>query len=78
MEFALQRGVLVASIAAGGTCGYAVTTAGQLFFWGKTKNTGEATMYPKVVEDLRGWKALVGLGRIVALRHRPSTSHQII
>ncbi|XP_071806034.1 protein RCC2 homolog [Asterias amurensis] len=30
--------------------------ADQLFFWGQTKSSGEATMYPKPVPDLTGWK----------------------
>ncbi|KAJ1618588.1 regulator of chromosome condensation 1/beta-lactamase-inhibitor protein II [Pavlovales sp. CCMP2436] len=29
--------------------------AGATFFWGRTKSTGEATMYPKAVADLHGW-----------------------
>lgn len=29
---------------------------GGLYFWGQNKSTGEATMYPKPVLDLNGWK----------------------
>ncbi|XP_022085446.1 protein RCC2 homolog [Acanthaster planci] len=40
-----------------GTCySMAKTDHEQLFFWGQTKSTGEATMYPKTVQDLSGWK----------------------
>ena len=42
-------------ICAGATCSYALTRGGQMFFWGRTKSSGEATMYPKPVYDLNGW-----------------------
>ena len=29
---------------------------GALYFWGVAKSSGEATMYPKLVQDLSGWK----------------------
>lgn len=29
---------------------------GQLYFWGQTKTSGEAAMYPKQVQDLGGWE----------------------
>lgn len=48
--------VAAKAIAAGSTCTYAVASTGALFFWGRTKSTGEATMYPRPVTDLRGWK----------------------
>ena len=32
---------------------FLVRFAGQVFFWGQAKTTGEATMYPKPVQDLR-------------------------
>ncbi len=28
---------------------------GLLYFWGQNKSSGEATMYPKNVQDLNGW-----------------------
>lgn len=43
------------SLYAGSTYSMAVSM-GQLFFWGQTKLSGEATMYPKPVQDLMGWK----------------------
>lgn len=30
--------------------------SGVLFFWGQSKSSGEATMYPKPVHDLQGWE----------------------
>lgn len=48
VTFANQRGVFVTAVSAGATCCYATSSQGQLFFWGRTKSTGEATMYPKV------------------------------
>ncbi|XP_005090313.3 protein RCC2 [Aplysia californica] len=44
------------SIAAGSTYSLAVSEHGALYFWGLTKMSGEATMYPKLVQDLSGWK----------------------
>ena len=29
---------------------------GMLYMWGQNKPTGEATMYPKPVQDLNGWQ----------------------
>ncbi|XP_077998903.1 protein RCC2-like [Glandiceps talaboti] len=46
----------VGHIHAGSSFSMAVTEQGQLYFWGQTKTTGEATMYPKPVQDLTGWK----------------------
>lgn len=40
----------------GSSFSLAVHEHGALFFWGQAKSTGEATMYPKVVQDLAGWK----------------------
>ena len=37
-------------------CYSASSATGALFFWGQSKPTGEATMYPKLVQDLSGWK----------------------
>mmetsp|Transcript_28149 Transcript_28149/g.53249 ORF Transcript_28149/g.53249 Transcript_28149/m.53249 type:complete len:574 (-) Transcript_28149:362-2083(-) len=42
-------------ITAGATCSYALSAGGQMFFWGRTKASGEATMYPKPLHDLNGW-----------------------
>lgn len=28
---------------------------GTVYSWGQTKRTGEANMYPKLVQDLSGW-----------------------
>jgi len=44
------------SIAAGSTYSLAVSEHGALYFWGVAKSSGEATMYPKLVQDLSGWK----------------------
>ncbi|XP_071496577.1 protein RCC2 homolog, partial [Diadema antillarum] len=46
------------TIEAGSSYCMAVTEQGtkeQLYFWGQAKTTGEATMYPKPVQDLSGW-----------------------
>ncbi|XP_031554442.1 protein RCC2-like [Actinia tenebrosa] len=43
------------SIFAGSTYSMAICQ-GQLYFWGQTKLSGEASMYPKPVQDLCGWK----------------------
>lgn len=37
-------------------CLIIVIFAGGLFFWGVTNTSRESTMYPKVVQDLCGWK----------------------
>ncbi|XP_001639937.2 protein RCC2 homolog isoform X2 [Nematostella vectensis] len=42
-------------IFAGSTYSMAVCM-GQLYFWGQTKQSGEAAMYPKPVQDLSGWQ----------------------
>mmetsp|Transcript_7464 Transcript_7464/g.8614 ORF Transcript_7464/g.8614 Transcript_7464/m.8614 type:complete len:570 (-) Transcript_7464:147-1856(-) len=39
----------------GATCTYAIQKCGKVFFWGRTKSTGEAVMYPKPIPDLSGW-----------------------
>ena len=44
----------VSSVHAGASYSMAVS-AGQLYFWGQTKSTGDATMYPKPVRDMSGW-----------------------
>uniref|UniRef100_A0A2C9LAP6 Uncharacterized protein n=1 Tax=Biomphalaria glabrata TaxID=6526 RepID=A0A2C9LAP6_BIOGL len=49
-----NRGALM--IAAGSTYSLAVSEHGALYFWGQTKTSGEANMYPKLVQDLCGWK----------------------
>jgi len=45
----------IVDVSAGATCTYAISATRALFFWGRTKSTGEATMYPKGVADLHGW-----------------------
>ncbi|KAM9217761.1 LOW QUALITY PROTEIN: protein RCC2 [Leptosomus discolor] len=45
-----------AQIYAGYTCSFAVSEIGGLFFWGATNTSRESTMYPKIVQDLCGWK----------------------
>jgi hypothetical protein len=35
-------------------CDDDLNVCGQTFFWGRTKTSGEATMYPKPVYDLNG------------------------
>ena len=51
-------------IGAGGLCGFARTnTESKLYFWGQTKPTGEATMYPKPWYDLAPFLvSTVGVG----------------
>jgi alpha-tubulin suppressor-like RCC1 family protein len=46
----------VTSVHAGSQFHYALTQYKQTYFWGQTKSTGEATMYPKAVHDLSGWE----------------------
>lgn len=41
---------------AGATHSMALDMNGLLYFWGQNKSSGEATMYPKNVPDLCGWK----------------------
>lgn len=41
---------------AGSSHSMALDVHGVLYFWGQNKSSGEATMYPKVVQDLCGWK----------------------
>lgn len=41
---------------AGSQFSMALDVHGVLYFWGQNKSSGEATMYPKVVQDLCGWK----------------------
>eukprot|EP00240_Pyramimonas_obovata_P000710 CAMPEP_0118933624 /NCGR_PEP_ID=MMETSP1169-20130426/12092_1 /TAXON_ID=36882 /ORGANISM="Pyramimonas obovata, Strain CCMP722" /LENGTH=564 /DNA_ID=CAMNT_0006876407 /DNA_START=103 /DNA_END=1797 /DNA_ORIENTATION=- len=43
------------AITAGATCSYVHTVGSQMFFFGRTKSTGEAVMYPKPLGDLNGW-----------------------
>ncbi|RWS06750.1 RCC2-like protein [Dinothrombium tinctorium] len=49
----INRGVK--RIWAGSTFSLALDENGILYFWGQTKSSGEATMYPKAVQDLSGW-----------------------
>ncbi|XP_060578090.1 protein RCC2-like [Ruditapes philippinarum] len=43
-------------IAAGSTFTLGLNEYGALYLWGMTKLTGEANMYPKLVQDLSGWR----------------------
>lgn len=43
------------SIHAGGTFSMALSELGVLYFWGMNNHGGEATMYPKPIQDLTGW-----------------------
>ncbi|XP_023210764.1 protein RCC2 homolog [Centruroides sculpturatus] len=46
----------VKRVYAGGTYSMAINEFGVLYFWGQHKTTGEATMYPKPIQDLAGWQ----------------------
>lgn len=50
----INRGIK--QVWAGGTYCLALDENGILYFWGQTKSSGEATMYPKQVQDLSGWQ----------------------
>lgn len=41
---------------AGSSHSMALDVNGLLYFWGQNKSSGEATMYPKNVQDLCGWR----------------------
>lgn len=43
-------------IQAGSTFSLGVSEHGALFMWGQQKPAGEAAMYPKLVQDLSGWR----------------------
>ncbi|KAL1465040.1 hypothetical protein WDU94_004635 [Cyamophila willieti] len=45
----------VKAIFCGSTYTFAINDLGQTFFFGVTKKTGEANMYPKPFHDLSGW-----------------------
>lgn len=45
----------IKSIHCGSSYCLAVTEHGAVYFWGQTKKTGEAVMYPKPIQDLHGW-----------------------
>lgn len=45
----------VKQIWCGGTFSMALDVHNLLYFWGQAKSSGEATMYPKNVQDLNGW-----------------------
>ncbi|KAK3789102.1 hypothetical protein RRG08_029851 [Elysia crispata] len=49
-----NRGAVM--LGAGSSYSLAVSEHGALYFWGQTKTSGDATMYPKLVQDLSGWK----------------------
>jgi hypothetical protein len=46
-------------LVSGSTFTLAISVSKQLYFWGKLSNSsrGEATMYPKLVDDLYNWKS---------------------
>ncbi|XP_021743802.1 protein RCC2 homolog [Chenopodium quinoa] len=44
-----------AIVSAGGVSSACTAAGGQLYMWGKMKNTGDDWMYPKPVMDLSGW-----------------------
>lgn len=48
-----KRGAM--KVFAGSTFSIALDENGLLYFWGQTKSSGEATMYPKNIQDLCGW-----------------------
>ena len=43
-------------ITCGAACSMVIRKSGVTNFWGKTKTSGEATMYPKPIADLHGWR----------------------
>ena len=43
-------------ITCGSACTLVIRNSGKTVFFGKTKTSGEATMYPKVIDDLQGWR----------------------
>jgi len=43
-------------VAAGSTFSFGLSEHGALYLWGITKAVGEAAMYPKLVQDLSGWR----------------------
>lgn len=43
-------------ITCGSACTLVIRNSGKTMFFGKTKTSGEATMYPKVIDDLNGWR----------------------
>lgn len=45
-----------AKVFAGASHSMALDVNGLLYFWGQNKSSGEATMYPKNVQDLCGWR----------------------
>ncbi|CAB1104698.1 unnamed protein product [Ectocarpus sp. CCAP 1310/34] len=66
----------VTKVAAGAGCSLAITENGHLFYWGKLPNAprGEATMYPKIVEDLSNWQTRSVAGSNGALLVAAETS----
>mmetsp|Transcript_14203 Transcript_14203/g.20993 ORF Transcript_14203/g.20993 Transcript_14203/m.20993 type:complete len:523 (-) Transcript_14203:27-1595(-) len=49
--------VTIKELIAGANCSLSLTQNGFVYFWGKLPNStgGEATMYPKIVDDLGTW-----------------------
>jgi len=52
----LNSGRGASRVFAGATYSMALDVNGLLYFWGQNKSSGEATMYPKNVQDLCGWR----------------------
>lgn len=46
----------IVQVMCGMSFGLAHSDTGMLYFWGKNKTSGEATMYPKMSQDVQGWK----------------------
>jgi len=54
--FRPERPRRLKTIAAGSRCCFGVDSFDQCYFWGVTKSSGEATMYPKLFDGLSGWR----------------------
>uniref|UniRef100_A0A7S2TYV5 SAP domain-containing protein n=1 Tax=Lotharella oceanica TaxID=641309 RepID=A0A7S2TYV5_9EUKA len=55
MFFRPQRPRRLKKATAGSRCCWGIDEHGRVYFWGITKSSGEATMYPKFFEGLSGW-----------------------
>lgn len=45
----------IKSVYAGGSYSCAIDIHGAMYFWGQNKKSGEATMYPKPIQDVTSW-----------------------
>jgi len=54
-SYTKRQGTGAKQLFAGSTCSYAIAASGTAYFWGTTKPSAEATMFPKPVSDLSGW-----------------------